>query len=89
MTSRSANEAFGCQKLHEEDRDCSVILDVSTNDIISSFCNDEEFIYMGTICKEWTRPNNTTTSNSSILISESRLREAIDSGFILRMYKTS
>ena len=52
------------------------------NSTISSFFDKNEFIYSGIICKEWTHHETKNTSTNSFLSSESRLKEAIDSGFV-------
>ena len=60
----------------------ATLLSSDLNSTISSFIDKNEFIYSGIICKEWTHHETKNTSLKSLLSSESRLKEAIDSGFV-------
>jgi len=60
----------------------STLMYSGLNSTISSFFDKNEFIYSGNICKEWTHHETKNTSTNSLVSSESRLKEAIDSGFV-------
>jgi len=57
-----------------------MILESNINEIINSFCEKDEFLFTGIICKSWKVPFSKYTSLHHVIHNVSRLEEYFNTG---------